>query len=85
MKIENSLVRSYNLRRHPHLATFNAKVHENTSHAYQTLNHSLNGSSPFKNDGRRESEAFQVAKDSEIYFNRTKKYNYMKNIIDTYF
>ena len=34
---------------------------------------------------RRQSDTIEVDKDHEIYFNRNKKYNYMKKIIDKYF
>lgn len=76
---------SYNMRRHPHLPNFSQKTSDKLSHTYQTLNQSFNSNNLMKNDINKLKETIEVSKDSEIYFNRTKKYNYMKNIIDTYF
>ncbi len=74
-----------------HLVPLHSNIHS-TSRRFKSVNISLNPVlSTHKSEldaeewRKRHSETIEHGREHEIYFNRTKKYNYMKEIIDKYF
>jgi chromatin segregation and condensation protein Rec8/ScpA/Scc1 (kleisin family) len=75
-----------------HLAPLNSHLSRSQSRKFNSVNLSLNpaictNKSDFETEEnrKRHSETIDQYREHEIYFNRTKKYNYMKEIIDKYF
>lgn len=81
-----------NVRPSVHLAALSSHLARSTSRKFKSVNLTLNpalssNKSELDSEERRKrhSETIGQNREHEIYFNRTKKYNYMKEIIDKYF
>lgn len=68
------------------------QLDRNTSRRFQSVNLTLNpaimshkSEVEYEDARKRNGDTLEVTKEHEIYFNRAKKYNYMKDIIDKYF